>query len=150
MARYTGPNPGTTTRRTFTRQQLEESRAAWDAGRFGDEWKPWRHLAAMQAGIIVPPSGTAEDSWADEDPSERAIVIRAIRETPRALERALRSGKVHSWAQVVRLLLQERDRLGEAADEREREWQAVRRGEMTHAGSIAQVILDSLSRADAA
>ncbi|MBX3031440.1 MAG: hypothetical protein KF809_14940 [Chloroflexi bacterium] len=146
---YHGPNPGSS-RRRVTRQQLDASRAAWDAGDFSAEWKPWRHMAAMTAGIIDPPAGDPYDSWADDSPSPRAILIRAIRETPKALEQAICQARRPTWEAVIEGLLRTRDRLGEAADEREREWQAVRRGEMTHAGSIARVILDSLSRADAA
>lgn len=124
---YHGPNRGTTTRRTFTREQLEASRRAWDAGEFSSEWKPWRHLAAMSAGIIDPPTGTRWDSWTDDEPSERAVLIRAIREQPRAMRAALTSGRCHTWAQVVRAIVIERDRLGEAADQREHEWDVERR-----------------------
>ena len=74
-----------TKQRTVTREQLEASRAAWDAGDFGPSWKPWRHLAAMEAGIIVPPSGSRWDQWDDDEPSERALIARAIEETPDAL-----------------------------------------------------------------
>ncbi len=140
---YHGPNPGASQRRV-TREQLDASRRAWDAGRFSPEWREWRHLAAMQSGIIDPPQGTALDSWADEDPSERAIVVRAIRETPRALRAALTSGRCHTWPQVVRALVIGRDAMGADADRREHEWDATRRTPPGHIADTLGVVLDSL------
>lgn len=141
---YHGPNPGASQRRV-TREQLDASRRAWDAGRFGPEWREWRHLAAMSAGIIDPPQGTALDSWADEDPSERAIVVRAIRETPRALRAALTSGRCHTWSQVVRALVIGRDAMGEDADRRQREWDATRHAPMVPLADTIAVVADSLA-----
>lgn len=144
MSRYSGPNPGATTRRTFTRERLDASRRAWDAGGFSDEWREWRHLAAMRSGIIDPPAGTRWDSWADDHPSERAILVRAIRETPRALRDALASGRCHTWAQVVRELVIGRDAMGEDADRREREWDATRRAPMVPLSDTLGVLADTL------
>jgi hypothetical protein len=110
-----------TTRRTVTKQQLDESRAAWKAGEFSDEWKPWRHLAAMQAGIIDPPEGTKWDSWADDSPSQRAMLIRAIRETPDDLRHAIVTATRPTWYAVLEGLLRVRDRQAEDVDDRERE-----------------------------
>ena len=124
------PNPGPS-RRTFTRQQLEDSRAAWDAGDFSDEWRDWRHLAAMQAGIIDPPEGSKWDSWGDDDASDRALLIRAIREQPKALRAALTSGRCHTWKQVIREVVQERDRMTEDVYDREREAAHVRRQQVS-------------------
>lgn len=142
---YHGPNPDRSQRRV-TKEQLEASRAAWDHGRFSDEWKPWRHLAAMESGIIDPPTGTRWDSWGDEDPSERAIIIRAIRETPMALRTALLSKRCFTWAQVIRVLLQQRDIAGEDADRREHEWRVIRRDPMVPLGDTLGVVVDSVMR----
>lgn len=139
--RHDAPNG---TRRTFTREQLEASRAAWDAGEFSAEWRDWRHLAAMQAGIIDPPTGTRWDSWADDEPSERAILVRAIREQPRALRAALTSGRCHTWAQVVRAIVIERDRLADAADQREHEWDVERRKRPVPLADTLAVLRDTL------
>lgn len=95
--------------RLVTREQLYASQAAWTAGRFSDEWKPWRNLAALQAGIIVPPEGSAMDQWDDEKPSERAQIIRAIRETPKALRAAICAPNVHSWSAVIAQLVRRRE-----------------------------------------
>jgi hypothetical protein len=102
-----------TRRRTVTRQQLDESRAAWDAGDFSDEWKPWRHLAAMESGVIFPPDGTKWDSWGDDAPSQRAMLIRAIRETPEALRTAILTARRPTWEAVIEGLLGIRDRITE-------------------------------------
>lgn len=140
---YHGPNPDRSQRRV-TRDQLEASRTAWDAGEFSTEWREWRHLAAMQAGIIDPPTGTRWDSWADDQPSERAILVRAIREQPRALRAALTSGRCHTWAQVVRDIVIERDRLAEAADQREHEWDVERRKRPVPLADTLAVLRDTL------
>lgn len=106
-----------TRRRTFTRQQLEESRAAWDAaGPWSSEWKDVRHLAAISAGIIFPPDGTRWDSWGDGHPSQRAILVRAIRETPDALNVAIRAARKPTWTAVIDLLLATRDRMAEGIE----------------------------------
>jgi hypothetical protein len=54
-------------------------------------------------GIIFPPEGTRWDSWGDDSPSQRAIVIRAIRETPDLLLVAV--SRSSNWGGVVRILL---------------------------------------------
>lgn len=92
--------------RTFSRSHWEAALEAWDAGKFSDEWKPYRHEAAMR-GMIYPPEGSRFDSWEDDDPSERAMLIRAIRETPNLLHRAIAERK--SWSGVVAYIVRERD-----------------------------------------
>ena len=144
MSRYTGPNPDQS-RRRVTKDQLDASRAAWSAGEFSDEWIPWRALAAKAAGIIDPPEGTRWDQWDDEQPSERALLIRAIRETPMTLRAALTSGKCFTWAQVVRVVLQRRDAFAEAIDRRELDDADRRRDEPTRA-EAAESLRSILSR----
>ena len=126
---YHGPNPDAS-RRLLTREQLDATDAAWATRHFSDEWGPWRALAARAAGIVDPPEGSRWDQWDDEDPSERAILVRAIRETPRTLRRILASGRVFTWAQVVRVLVRRRDLVSESVDRRELE-DAGRRDEPT-------------------
>ena len=98
-----------TKRRTFSREQWESAQLAWQVGEFSSEWSTWRHLAAMEAGIIAPPNGTRWDSWGDDQPSERALLIRAIRETPEALRLAIMSPGVHAWSNVIAILTRGRD-----------------------------------------
>jgi hypothetical protein len=112
--------------RTYDRETFLRARDAWDAGRFGPEWSDWRGLAG-KAGIIFPPDGSLDDSWTDAKPSQRAIVIRAIRETPRLLRWALTRPGVASWGDVIEKLLDGRDRMGMDADAAERQWDTVKR-----------------------
>lgn len=92
--------------RTFSRADWQLAQDEWRDGGFGSEWRDVRHQAAM-GGIIFPPSGTALDSWEDDHPSQRAIIIRAIRETPRLLERCIAGAS--SWSQVIDRLTRSRD-----------------------------------------
>ena len=92
--------------RTFTRSELDRARAAWDEGEFSSEWRDVRHRAAM-GGLIYPPSGSKWDSWDDDEPSQRAVLIRAIRETPRLLDKCLVGAR--SWSEVVERLFRARD-----------------------------------------
>lgn len=117
-----------TTTPTFDRDTWHRAMDAWAAGGFSPEWADWRLLAA-RAGVIFPPSGTAEDSWADARPSQRALVVRAMRETPRLLRWAIARPGVRSWGDVLEHLLSARDELALDAEAREREWRAVKRGE---------------------
>lgn len=92
--------------KTYSRAVWEEAQAAWEAGEFSDEWKQVRHEAAMK-GMLFPPSGSKWDSWGDDDPSERAMLIRALRETPNVLNRAIQARS--SWAGVVAYVVRQRD-----------------------------------------
>ena len=105
--------------RTFSRADFEASREAWSD--YGPEWLFYRQLAADR-GMIFPPSGSPLDSWEDPQPSQRAIIYRAIEDTPKALTEIIRSS--HSWSQVVRKLMTDLERRRDDADLRERdaEW----------------------------
>lgn len=102
---------------TFSRDAWNEAQALWKAGEFSDEWKTVRHQAAFR-GMIYPPTGTKWDSWEDDEPSQRAMLIRAIRETPELLSRCI--GRSRSWSQVIERLMAERDEL------REERWRQTR------------------------
>lgn len=99
--------------RTYTRAELDAARRAWDDGRFSDEWKPFRALAG-QAGFIAAPVGSRTDQWDDDEPSERALLIRAIRETPALLAATIPTCR--SWAQVIYRLIRAREQRREALD----------------------------------
>lgn len=90
--------------RTFSRDQWTEAQELWLD--FSDEWKPYRHQAAMR-GMLYPPDGTRFDSWEDDEPSQRAQLIRAIRETPLLLRQAI--GRCSSWFDVIAYVNGRRD-----------------------------------------
>lgn len=92
--------------RTYNRVDWEAALAQWDAGKFSDEWKPYRHQAAMR-GMIYPPEGTRYDQWDDDEPSQRAMLVRAIRETPTLLGVCI--DRSRSWGEVVARLIRVRD-----------------------------------------
>jgi len=133
-----------TKQRTYDHATYVRSRDAWDAGMFGAEWPDWRNIAG-KAGIIFPPDGGPDDSWSDARPSQRAILIRAIRETPRMLRWALSRPGVESWGDVIGHLLRGRDGLAMDADRRELDWSEVKRGDQpAPIGSVLATIADSL------
>ena len=99
--------------RTYTKAEFDAAQQLWADGDFSDEWRDVRHLAAM-GGILWPPTGTNWDSWEDDEPSQRAMLIRAIRETPKLLDRCIVGAR--SWAEVIERLLRQRD-----------EWRDLRR-----------------------
>jgi hypothetical protein len=103
-----------TSRPTYTLDQVQEAKAGW-AG-FDPEWEPFRRLAATGPGIIFPPSGSKWDQWDEAHPSQRAILIRAIRETPDLLRWAIRGAKSPSWSAVITRLLAGRDEMREQLD----------------------------------
>lgn len=91
---------------TFSQADWRRAQAAWEAGEFDRAWSPFRELAG-RAGFIYPPAGTRWDSWEDDQPSQRAIIWRAIEETPDLLRRCI--ARARSWSDVVRELTSERD-----------------------------------------
>ena len=103
--------------RTYQREHIVESRRRWDEGEFGPEWAPYRTQAAGR-GFIFPPGGSRHDSVEDQPPSQRAIIHRAIEDTPRLLRDSI--GRSQSWGEVVAQLLAELDRRREAAGIAER------------------------------
>lgn len=107
--------------RTFTRATLDEANAAWADGEFSDEWKPYRHQAAMN-GLVYPPSGSKWDAWDDDAPSQRAMLVRAIREAPKLLTTCIIGA--NSWETVIGRLLKARDdwRQRNAESARDEDW----------------------------
>jgi hypothetical protein len=86
--------------RTFSQADWNAAQEAWTD--FSPEWKAVRHQAAMR-GILFPPSGSKWDSWEDDSPSQRAILIRAIREHPTLLRECV--ARSSSWSQVIDRLI---------------------------------------------
>lgn len=101
--------------RTFSRDAWNEAQDLWLD--FSAEWKPWRHKAAMR-GMLYPPEGTRWDSWDDDEPSQRAMLIRAMRETPKLLDVAI--SRSRSWGAVIAYVIARRDEMRSDLDERDR------------------------------
>lgn len=144
-------NTRRTHRRLYTAKEMADARQAWiDADLCAqeiDEWKEWRHVAAMEGGIIVPPQGTRWDSWVEDDPSERAIICRAMREDPKLLLEAIRAPGPASWSKVVALLYRE---WGERRDDssREESWERRQRSyepDRQEATESLRTIMDRIS-----
>ena len=97
---------------TYTREQRDEAQRLWED--YSEEWTPWRRLAQEQ-GIMFPPHGTAHDSW-DENPSQRALVYQAIRETPDMLGWAIRGIDKPTWREVVGRVIAGRQEMRDQID----------------------------------
>lgn len=84
--------------KSFSAEHWRRARTAWLEGEFSEEWIPFRD-AAREAGILYPPEGTNLDSFEADFPSQRAILIREIRDRPKALLAIIRRSR--SWNDVV-------------------------------------------------
>lgn len=95
-----------TRERTYSAKDWLAAEERWRAGEFDPAWEPYRKAAA-EAGFIYPPSGSKWDEWDDEEPSQRALLYRAIIDTPETLMSAIRSSR--SWDEALRKALDWRD-----------------------------------------
>ncbi len=105
-----------TKRRTFAKVTWDDAQAAWETGHFfdddwKDEWEETRKLAAKEGDIIAAPVGTRWDRWDVEGPTQRAIIARAMDETPELLKYAIRAKGAPTWAKVVAFLVMGRDEI---------------------------------------
>lgn len=128
--------------RTYSAAEWQAAQAAWVEGEFSAEWRELRHTMAMQ-GCIFPPAGSKWDSWEDEQPSQRAVLIRAIRETPALLTRCAKGAR--TWSQVIERLFRARDEWREQMRPR---WEDEERGPdrrlPTHVAETLGPIADAL------
>lgn len=104
--------------RTYGAADWTASLNEWELGEFGPEWRDFRHAAAMR-GMIYPPTGSKWDSWEDDEPSQRAIVYRAVHDTPKLLMAAINESR--SWGQVVKIILGRLQEWREDLDRRDRQ-----------------------------
>lgn len=112
--------------RTYDRDTFVRARAAWEEGEFGSAWSELRRLA-WERGFPFPPAGTKWDDRDDPEPSQRAIIHRALVDRPR--DTIATVARSRSWGQVVAGILQTEDRLREDADlvDREAEYDRTER-----------------------
>lgn len=128
--------------RTYRRADLDAAEEAWSD--YSSEWNVCRAEAAAR-GMLYPPSGSKFDSTEDPRPSQRAIVYRAMVDTPDTLLDAIRSSS--SWSDVVRKVMWDLDTRREDADLRERElaWERRHyRGPMESIGALLTKFKDSM------
>ena len=126
-------------RPTYTLEQTEEARSLWDG--FSPEWDQWREMAMKGPGIIFPPAGSIHDSW-DEHPSQRALIVRAMRDTPQLLTWAIR-GAEPSWSKVIERLLSGRDEMREQITEVHESHDLTPSQSMYRLGEILAIAKDS-------
>ncbi len=107
--------------RTYSRADWLAAQASWEG--FSPEWRELRHAMAMR-GVIFAPAGSEFDSWEAGNPSQRAVLIRAIREQPTLLEGCAHGAK--SWSDVIERLFRARDDWREEAAEHEAELARLR------------------------
>lgn len=133
-------------RRGFTYAELEASREAWEAfyrdGLHASEvpaararWRDARHTMALR-GHIDPPHGSGRDSWGDDGQlTQRAVIVRAMRDTPALFSRSLSAAS--SWGDLCRLLIA--GRVGLEVDALERETWADQDAEPDRVGHAEAV-----------
>lgn len=134
--------------RTYDRATFVASKEAWRD--FGWQWQELRRIAADR-GFIFPPAGTKHDDRDADQPSQRAIIWRALVDNPEQT-RAIVS-RSSSWSQVVDRIIGMEERIRRDADELARDDGWDRRDDINHReavtalGSILQRIDDSRSGA---
>lgn len=104
--------------RTYIRADLDAARLAWSD--FGPEWRELRTLMADRT--IFPPFGSPTDDRDDAEPSQRAIIFRAL-DFRHASTLAL-ARRSRSWGELIARILAEENGIREltALDEREVAW----------------------------
>lgn len=108
--------------KTYSRSDWQAAQAAWDDGEFSYRWQSIRRIAA-ERGFIYPPSGSFHDDRETSNPSQRAIVWRALEDNPTRLEAIVRRSR--SWHEVVDGIvgLEARLRLDADDDDRAQAWE---------------------------
>jgi hypothetical protein len=128
--------------RTYDRDTFLGAREAW--ADFGPEWAEVRRLS-WDRGYPYPPAGTKHDDRDDENPSQRAIVYRALEDNPTELRRIV--GRCRSWSAVVDQVIGLESRLREDADYADRESDAEREDRPTYGEAVTSLkaVLDRMA-----
>lgn len=129
--------------RTFDRDTFLRAQSMWEG--FGYRWQAIRRIAAAR-GFIFPPNGTEHDDRDANPPSQRAIIYRALVDNPTRLEVIVR--RSNSWGEVVDGIIGLERRLGDEADELDRDTAWSRKDEPTHRQAVSS-IADILGRIEA-
>jgi hypothetical protein len=131
--------------RTYSRDQLDEGRAAWS--NFGGPlWA--RAREASKAWAAFPPSEEGDEYVSGEHPSQRVIVYFALDERPAETLAIIRRST--SWYGVVSEIIRTRQELRRSADWQEETAELERRyaaqdyrSAMTHLGDLLRRVRDS-------
>ena len=126
--------------RTYSRDDWFRAKAEWED--FDYHWNTIRQLA-RDAGMIFPPSGTKHDDRDAENPSQRAIVYRALIDNPRELHKII--ARCRSWNGVVASIIGLETRLRLDADDLERDVRFDKARDPDHIES-AQALSSILNR----
>lgn len=129
--------------RTYDAATYRSAREAWSD--FGPEWNEVRRLS-WDRGYPYPPSGTRWDDRDDPEPSQRAIVYRALIDRPKDTVAIV--ARSHSWSQVVSGILQTEGRIREDAALLDRESDLEREERPSHREAVMS-IADILARIEA-
>lgn len=127
--------------RTYGRAAYLRAREVWAEGEFGSEWEPYR-LAAGEQGYIFPPTGSRHDDREVGQPSQRAIIHRAIEDTPAWLLTVV--GQSKSWSQVVAAIIANEGGLREDADYAEVDAEATKERRDPHALQPLRDLLEGM------
>jgi hypothetical protein len=114
--------------KTYSRDTFTKARQAWTDGDFGERWEPYRRAAA-ERGYLFPPAGTKHDDRDVEQPSQRAVIWRAIDFAPDWLLGVVAHSS--SWSQVVAAIVGHDTAMREDATLSERDVEADRGGRPT-------------------
>lgn len=113
--------------RTMDASSYRRLTEAWST--FGPRWAEIRRVVASWPSPF-PPSGESTDDRDDPEPSQRAIVWRALDWRPAETLAIIR--RCRSWSQVIAAIIASEDRLREDAGLAEREAAWYRRQDPTH------------------
>jgi len=133
--------------KTYSRAAWVAAQQAWDDGEFGSRWQTFRRLAA-ERGFIYPPTGTPHDDRDDDNPSQRAVIWRAIEDNPTQLQRIIQHSR--SWHEVVDGIIGVEDRLRRDADENDAvaRWQRANDPDAVGHDESVQTLAGILARID--
>lgn len=124
--------------RTYSREDFFRAKEAW--ADFDYEWQSIRRLAADR-GMLFPPTGDRHDDRDADNPSQRAIVYRALQDNPSELRKLVM--RCRSWNGVVAGIIGLETRLRLDADDLERDTAFDRRAFPDHvesAQSLAAIL----------
>lgn len=130
--------------RTFDKETYLAAKRAWDTGGFGPQWREVRAIS-WEYGYPYPPSGDPYDDRDDPEPSQRAIIWRALDYRPIGTIAIVRESR--SWHEVVERIIAEEHRLKGEADHHDELASEERASRPTHRDAVS-ALAEILKRID--